>query len=51
MLVDSDLKNYHGEIEAFIKWIEPLSSTYGFVGYYQYEEDEEPTLIYFGRND
>ena len=45
--VDSDLKNYHGEIEKFIDWIKPLSRSKGFVGYWQYEEDDEPHLIYF----
>ena len=42
-----NLKNYCSEIEKFLDWIIPYSNTNGFVGYTRYEEDENPTLIYF----
>jgi hypothetical protein len=46
----SDLKNYDGEIEAFIDWITPYLQTYGktCIGWKWYEEDAEPTLIFVG---
>ena len=47
LVVDCDFKNYGGEIEAFLDWVKPLSTTKGFVGFYQYEEAEKPTLIYW----
>lgn len=47
LVADCNLKNYSGEIEAFLDWVKPLSTTRGFVGFYQYEEAEEPTLIYW----
>lgn len=50
-----NLKNYDSEIEAFIKWISPYLSEYkmkgDFLGFYRYEENEEPTLIYFRGHD
>lgn len=45
-----DLKNYSGEIEAFLDWIAPHVENFGdpiFGGYTRYEEDENPTLVYF----
>ena len=42
-----NLKNYSSEIEKFINWISPYVSTRGFAGYSRYEEEREPTLIYF----
>lgn len=44
-----NLKNYGHEIEKFIDWIKPyLDKDVGeFLGFYRYEESEEPTLIYF----
>jgi hypothetical protein len=53
LTVRSNLKNYNYEIENFLDWIEPYSvpreeredGTY-FVGYWRYEENSEPTLIY-----
>ena len=45
--VRCDLKNYNDEIENFLDWIYPYSETGGFIGYMRYEEDEDPTLIYF----
>lgn len=48
LTVRSNLKNYDSEIQKFLKWIKPYLVLYGnkFLGYYMYEEDEEPTLIY-----
>ena len=45
--VRCDLKNYNDEIENFLDWIYPYSKTKGFIGYMRYEEDGDPTLIYF----
>lgn len=45
--VRCDLKNYDDEIEHFLDWIYPFTNTRGFVGYMRYEEDPDPTLIYF----
>ena len=42
-----DLKNYEDEIELFLNWIYGYATTRGFVGYMRYEEDSDPTLIYF----
>lgn len=46
----ADLKNYDGEIAAFFDWVKPYVDTCGktFIGYFLYEEDEEPTLVYAG---
>lgn len=45
--IKSSLKNYDGEIEAFLDWIKPhLAKNYMVLGYYIYEEDGEPTIIY-----
>lgn len=48
LCIRSNLKNYDSEIEEFIDWIDPyLNKQPGdFLGFYRYEEDEEPTLIY-----
>lgn len=42
-----DLKNYSGEIEAFLDWIMPYldDSNRQVLGWTWYEEDDEPTLI------
>lgn len=45
--VRCDLKNYEDEIELFLEWIYPYATTRGFIGYMRYEEEENPTLIYF----
>lgn len=50
LCIRSNLKNYDSEIEQFIKWIMPYCATKqdgDFLGFYRYEEDEEPTLIYY----
>lgn len=43
----SDLKNYDGEIEAFIDWIMPyIDEIQGqCIGWQWYEEDDIPTLL------
>lgn len=48
LCVRSNLKNYDGEIEKFIDWISPhLKKDEGdFLGFYRYEETEQPTLIH-----
>lgn len=46
LTVRCDLKNYTGEIEAFIHWLAPFTDD-GFAGYSRYEEDDAPTLIFF----
>lgn len=45
--VQSNLKNYDNEIGLFLDWIMPYVDAYEgqFLGYYRYEEDEEPVLI------
>lgn len=40
------LKNYSGEIQEFLEWLAPIAED-GFAGYYRYEEDDHPTLVYF----
>ena len=42
-----DLKNYDNEIEAFFKFIAPyVDGCCEFIGYYRYEEDKKPTLVF-----
>ncbi len=43
----SDLKNYEGEIESFLDWIDEYLSTYEgkVIGWSWYEEYDFPTLI------
>jgi len=41
-----NIKNYTGEIEAFLAYLAPHIYTSGFIGYSRYEEDKDPTLIY-----
>lgn len=49
LCIRCNLKNYDSEIEHFIDWIMPHLDKYdgNFLGFYRYEEDEEPTLIYY----
>lgn len=42
----SDFKNYCGEIDKFLNFIQPYLNTDGFIGYSLYEEDDDPILIY-----
>jgi hypothetical protein len=46
--VQSNVKNYDGEIEKFLDWIDPYLAKYpgDFLGYSRYEETEQPTLIF-----
>lgn len=46
LTVRSSLKNYCSEIEKFLDWIRPYLYTTGFLGYFWYEEYEDPILIY-----
>lgn len=48
LCIRCNLKNYSNEIQEFINWISPYLNTCGkeFLGFYRYEEDEEPILIY-----
>lgn len=48
LCVRANLKNYNSEIEKFIDWIDPYLEKFEgeFLGFYRYEEDEQPTLIY-----
>lgn len=50
LFVRCDLKNYEGEIEAFLKWIAPhLDAFEGeYVGHTRYEEDPLPTHLVYG---
>lgn len=43
-----NLKNYEEEIQKFIAWITPFLDHFegDFLGFYRYEESNEPTLIY-----
>ncbi len=43
----SDLKNYHGEVEAFFDWLRPLvdGEPGDCIGWQWYEEDRVPTLV------
>lgn len=45
LLAKGDIKNYGGEIEQFFEFIRPWCDN-EFIGYYRYEEDREPTLVY-----
>ena len=47
--VRCNLKNYCSEIEKFLDWLAPYIETDGFVGYFRYEEFDDPTLIYNDR--
>ena len=49
LTVRCNLKNYDNEIELFLDWICPYldSSCHGFIGYFRYEEYDDPTLIYY----
>jgi len=47
LCIRTNLKNYDSEIEKFIDWIDPYSDSYigDFMGFYRYEETEDPTII------
>lgn len=45
--IDSSLKNYDDEIELFLDWLwQHDSGGDGYRGFFIYEEDDHPTLIY-----
>lgn len=45
--VRSNFKNYSSEIAAFLEWVMPwVAAGDECLGYYRYEEDNDPTLIY-----
>lgn len=48
LCIRCNLKNYDNEIQKFCDWINPyISGCVGsFLGFYRYEEKNEPTLIY-----
>lgn len=48
LCIRANLKNYDSEIEKFIDWIMPYLEKFegDFLGFYRYEENEQPTLIY-----
>lgn len=50
LCIRCNLKNYGSEIEQFIDWIKPYLAVHidneELLGFYRYEEDREPTLIY-----
>ena len=50
LFVRCDLKNYEGEIEAFLKWVAPhLNAGDGeYLGHTRYEEDDLPTHLVYG---
>jgi hypothetical protein len=45
--VRCNLKNYDGEIEAFVDWMNPYVAAFkgDFLGFSRYEETEDPTII------
>ena len=45
LIAKGDIKNYGSEIEEFFEFIAPWCDS-DFIGYYRYEEDVEPTLVY-----
>lgn len=46
LTVATNIKNYTGEWRHFLNFIAPYVCTSGFIGTYQHEEDEDPTLLY-----
>lgn len=50
LCIRTNFKNYDSEIEHFIDWVMPYLNKYvtgEFLGFYRYEEAEEPTSIYY----
>jgi len=49
LCIRSNLKNYDGEIRKFLDWIKQFvdAGIGEFLGFYRYEEDDDPTLIYY----
>ena len=46
--IRTNFKNYDNEIDKFLDWIHPYlnKDDAEFLGFYRYEDDENPTLIY-----
>lgn len=43
----TEIKNYDQEIEKFLEWVKLyIDPIYDCIGWYWYEEDSEPTLLY-----
>ncbi len=52
LCVQCNVKNYDGEIAAFIDWLTPYIDPHeNFVGYWRYEEADDPTLIYLRKKE
>lgn len=47
LVVRFNIKNYESEIEHFINWLDPYVRRDGYAGYFRYEEDLVPTLIFY----
>lgn len=52
LCIRTNLKNYDSEIEKFIDWIMPYLDKFDgdFLGFYRYEEHEQPILIHYKEN-
>ena len=50
MNVNAEIKNYYKEIQKFIEWIKPYILYNVFIGFYQYEQDSLPTLIFYNED-
>lgn len=50
LFVRCDLKNYEGEIEAFLQWLAPHINSYPgeYIGHTRYDEDPVPTHLIYG---
>lgn len=46
LTVNSNVKNYCGEYEKFLDYIQPYIWLNEFLGFIRYEEEDHPTLIY-----
>ena len=48
LCIQTNFKNYDNEVALFLDWINPyLDKVKGeMLGYYRYEEDRKPTIIY-----
>lgn len=47
LCIRCNLKDYGGEIKAFVSWIDPYVEAFDgdFLGFSRYEESEDPTVI------
>lgn len=48
LIVRCDLKNYSDEIEHLVDWLDQYIDAHDgeMIGYFRYEEDREPTILY-----